>query len=144
MSWRTTQLGDTLCDQDRLIVNLFQGEPVNYVGNDVEFAQHLNCIALTGNLILTINHAHWVSDILKICQNHLTNNIERVYFSVNRYCLLGNDTKLLVDDLVGLLAYAVEQQGFEVVKKSQIERDLGRYFNFVQPLTWIYGKKTAD
>jgi hypothetical protein len=57
---------------------------------------------------------------------------------------LGNDTKLLVDDLVGLLAYAVEQQGFEVVKKSQIERDLGRYFNFVQPLTWIYGKKTTN
>jgi uncharacterized protein (DUF302 family) len=57
---------------------------------------------------------------------------------------LGNDTKLLVDDLVGLLAYAVKQQGFKVVKKSQIERDLGRYFNFVQPLTWIYGTKTAD
>lgn len=144
MSRRTTQLGDTLCDQDQLIVNLFQGMPVNYVGADIEFVQHLNCVASADNLILTINHVHWASDILKICQNHLTNNIERVYFSVNRYCLLGNDTKLLVDDLVGLLAYAVEQQGFEVVKKSQIERDLGRYFNFVQPLTWIYGTKTTN
>jgi len=144
MSWRSVQLGNALCDQDQLIVDLFQGMPVNYVGADVKFAQHLNCIASADNLILTINRAHWVSDILKICQKHLTDNIERVYFSVNRYCLLGNDTKLLVTDLVDLLDYTVGQYGFEVVGKSQIERDLGRYFNFVQPLTWIYGTKTTN
>jgi len=144
MSQRTTQLGDTLCDQDQLIVNLFQGMPVNYVGADIEFVQHLNCVASADNLILTINRAYWVSDILKIFQKHLTDNTERVYFSVNRYCLLGNDTKLLVDDLVELLAYTVRQHGFEVVKQSLIERDLGRYFNFVQPLTWVYGTKTTN
>jgi hypothetical protein len=144
MSWRSVQLGSTLCDQDQLIVDLFQGMPVNYVGNDAEFAQYLNCGEMADNLILTINCAHWVSDILKICQKHLTDNIERVYFSVNRYCLLGNDTELPVNDLVELLAYTVRQHGFKVVKQSRIERDLGRYFNFIQPLTWIYGTKTTN
>lgn len=144
MSWRSVQLGNRLCDQDQIIVNLFQDKPVNYVGKDDEFAQHLNCFPSANNLILTINRACWVSDILKICQEQLTNEIERVYLSVNRYCLLGNDTKLIVDDLVGLLVWVVGQHGFEVIEKSKIERDLGRYFNFVQPITWIYGRKITN
>lgn len=144
MSWRSIQLGNSLCDQDQIIVNLFQYKPVNYVGKDAEFAQHLNCSPSANNLILTINRAHWVSDILKICQEQLTNKIECVYLSVNRYCLLGNDTELIVDDVVELLVWAVGQYGFEVIEKSKIERDLGRYFNFVQPITWIYGKKITN
>tara|TARA_R110000822_G_scaffold14173_8_gene50147 strand:+ start:958 stop:1392 length:435 start_codon:yes stop_codon:yes gene_type:complete len=144
MSWRSVQLGNTLCDQDQLIVKLFQNNLVNYIGNDAEFAQHLNCSPLANNLILTINHAHWVSDILKICQEQLTNKIECVYLSVNRYCLSGNDTNLVINDLVDLLVWIVEQQGFTVVEKSKIERDLGRYFNFVQPITWIYGRKITN
>jgi hypothetical protein len=144
MSWRSVQLGNNLCDQDQLIVDLFQENPVKYIGNDVEFARHLNCVESADNLILTINCAHWVSDILKICQTHLTDKIECVYLSINRYCVIGNDTEILVDDLVSLLAHAVEQYGFEIVKKSQIEKDLGRYFNFVQPLTWVYGTKITN
>jgi hypothetical protein len=38
----------------------------------------------------------------------------------------------------------VEQHGFEVIEKSKIERDLGRYFNFVQPITWIYARKITN
>ena len=144
MSWRSVQLDGRLCDQDQLIVNLFQKKPVNYVGKDLEFAQHLNCSPSANNLILIINSAHWVSDILKICQEQLTNEIECVYLSVNRYCLLGNDTELIINDIVQLLVQIVEQRGFEVVEKSRIERDLGRYFNFVQPITWIYGRKITN
>jgi hypothetical protein len=144
MSWRTTQLGNTLCDQDQLIINLFQQNSVKYVGRDFEFAKHLNCNDSASNLILTINHAVWVSDILNRCHQHLTKNIDCVYLSVNRYCVLGNDTELIANDLVELLVQIVEQYGFNLVKTSCIEQDLGRYFNFVQPLTWIYGTKTTN
>ena len=144
MSWRSVQLGNNLCDQDQVIVNLFQEKPVNYVGKDDEFSQHLNCSSLANNLIVTINQACWVSDILKICQEQLTDNIECVYLSVNRYCLLGNDTWLIVTDLEELLVWIIKQHKFDVVGKSKIERDLGRYFNFVQPITWIYGRKITN
>jgi hypothetical protein len=144
MSWRSVQLGNKLCDQDQLIVKLFQSESVNYVGHDDEFAQHLNCSALSNNLILIVNRAHWVSDIFKICQEQLTDKIKCVYLSVNRYCLLGNDTELIVDDVVDLLVCVLTQHGFDIVGKSQCERDLGRYFNFVQPITWVYGRKTTN
>jgi len=144
MSWRSIQLGNNLCDQDQLIINLFQGKPVNYVGNDAEFAQHLNCNPLSNNLILTINCAYWVSDIFKICQEQLTDKIDCVYLSVNRYCLLGNDTNLIVNNIDDLLAQIIRQYGFDIIKKSNTERDLGRYFNFVQPITWAYGNKITN
>jgi len=80
MSWRSVQLNNNLCDQDQLILELFQEKSVNYVGSDTEFAQHLNCNPSANNLILIINQVHWVSDILKICQEKLTDNIECVYF----------------------------------------------------------------
>jgi hypothetical protein len=144
MSWRSVQLGNKLCDQDQLIVKLFQSEPVNYVGNDTEFARHLNCSATSNNLVLVIKGAHWASDILKICQEQLTDKIECVYLSVNRYCLLGNDTELIVNDVVDLLVWILNQHGFNIIEKNQCARDLGRYFNFVQPLTWAYGRKITN
>jgi hypothetical protein len=144
MSWRSVQLGNKLCDQDQLIIKLFQSEPVNYAGNDTEFAQHLNCSATSNNLVLVINGAHWVSNILKICQEQLTDNIKCVYLSVNRHGLLGNDTELIVNDVVDLLAWILNRHGFNMIEKSQCERDLGRYFNFVQPITWVYGRKITN
>ena len=144
MSWRTTQLGNTLCDQDRLIIDLFKKNSVRYIGKDPEFTQHLRCNKSSDNLILTINYPCWVSDILKICQQQLTKEINCVYLSINRYYVLGNDTNLIDTDLVDLLVQIVEKCGYKIIKKSTVERDLGRYFNFVQPLTWIYGTKITN
>ena len=144
MSWRTTQLGDTLCDQDQLIIDLFQNNPVRYVGRDPEFARHLQCDNLSSNLILIINHPVWVSDILKICQQNLTNATEYVYLSINRYWVLGNDTDINAKDLVDLLVQIVKRHEYKIIKKSTVERDLGRHFNFVQPLTWIYANKITN
>ena len=67
-----------------------------------------------------------------------------MYLSVNRYCLLGNDTNLIVNNIDDLLAQIISQYGFDIIKKSNTERDLGRYFNFVQPITWAYGNKITN
>jgi len=144
MSWRSVQLGNSLCNQDQLILDLFQKESVNCVGTGPEFTQYLNYDPQSKNLVLIINYAHWVSDILKICQENLTDNIECVYFSVNRYYLLGNDTDIIADNVVELLSQIVSKYGFKVIKKSNVEKDLGRYFNFIQPLTWVYGNKITN
>ena len=39
MSWRSVQLGDAICAQDQLILDLFQNQCVKYQGHDVEFAK---------------------------------------------------------------------------------------------------------
>jgi hypothetical protein len=144
MTWRSVQLGDALCDQDKLILDLFQDKSVRYVGQDHEFAKNLQCDVAAKNMILTINHAVWVSDLLDSCQQHLTADIDQAYLSVNRYCLLGNDTDFIANNVIDLLAKILTQFGFTAIQTGQIERDLGRYFNFVQPLTWAYGSKTAN
>lgn len=144
MSWRTVQLGTTLCDQDQLILNLFQDKSVRYIGKDIEFAEHLKCNNTANNLILTINHPVWVSNILAICRQHLKPEIESVYLSLNRYCVLGNDTSMCADNFIDLLVQILGHHGFNTVRTGKIERDLGRHFNFVQPLTWVYGNKITN
>ena len=144
MSWRTIQLGDTLCDQDQFIIDLFYGQRVRYIGNDTEFSTHLCCDDTANNLVLIIQESLWLSKILEICTQHLTTDVNCFYLSFNRYTVLGNDTNLVAGDMINLISQFVRKKGFDVLKTSKIERDLGRYFNFVQPLTWIYGTKTTN
>jgi hypothetical protein len=144
MSWRATQLGNTLCSQDRFIIDLFQGQSVQYIGDDSEFSKHLTCNTAANKLVLIINKPLWLSNILEICKQHLTEDIDYFYLSVNRYMILGNDTNFTGCDIIELIGQVVHDIGFEVLRASKIERDLGRYFNFVQPLTWIYGTKTTN
>ena len=144
MTWRFTQLQNSLCEQDQLILKLFKNKKVRYVGRDNEFAQHLDCDSLSHDLVLIINHCMWVSEMLESCRRHLAVSTGYFYIGINRYLILGNDTHCSAEDPVDLIKKYVESLGFKIIKHSQIERDLGRKFNFVQPRTWIYGTKNSN
>lgn len=151
MSWRTVQLAQELCDQDHVILNLFQNQPVQYVGSDAEFAKRLTVSADASNLILILDQPQWCSNVISACQHYLDSNIDRFYIGVNRYTLLGNDTNWPVAvtgrhgiDYVEFLSSIVHKLGFSVTASGTMDNDLGRHFNFVQPLTWIYGIKKTN
>jgi len=151
MSSRSIQLGDKLCDQDQLIIDLFKDEPVCYVGDDAEFAAKLNCIESSPNLILILNSKLWCSDIQKKCALHLTSNVNKFYISINRYKILGNNTNFTFEnsnvpgnDIIKMLEYFIKPLGVSVTRSGTHDFDRGRYFNFIQPLTWIYGTKNTN
>lgn len=148
MSWRSIQLQQQLCDQDQMILDLFQGSTVKYVGDDSEFKLLLNTDYTSSNLVLIINYNVWCSDIIKVCQTHLTGAINNFYIGINRYRVQGNDTNNQFvtgnghgRDIINLISTVVEQLGYSVTKSGSYDNDQGRYFNFVQPLTWVYGTK---
>ena len=149
MSWRSIQLNQQLCDQDRLILDLFQDSTVKYVGDDNEFKLLLNNDRTSSNLVLIINYNVWCSDIIKLCQIHLTESIDNFYIVINRYRILGNDTteQFLTGagysrDIINMISTVVERLGYSITKHGFYDHDQGRHFNFVQPLTWVYGNKT--
>ena len=149
MSWRSTQLNQELCYQDRVILDLFANKDVNYLGRDLEFKKLLNHNSSATNLILIVDNNVWCSDIIKLIGQHLKYPVETFYIGLNRYCIKGNDTeeKFLStgkhgDDLVLMISNVVFKLGYSVTKFGCYDNDFGRYFNFVQPLTWVYGSKT--
>jgi hypothetical protein len=143
MSWRTIQLGDTLCDQDRVILDLFDNRSVRYVGQDFEFSKHLQCKDDAEDLVLIINQLVWMSDVFMLCHTHLTNQTKNFYIGINRYLVLGNDTNVAgIDILDCIQEYVKSKLNFEIIRSGGITKDLGRCFNFVQPLTWIYGNQS--
>jgi hypothetical protein len=151
MSWRSIQLGDQLCDQDQLILQLFANQTVNYVGTDIQFRQNLTHQETADNLVLIVNRPVWVSDIIDDCRKHLTKHVNTFYIGINRYQLLGNNTSRKIKntgnhggDLIQFMKEVVSEQGFTVSKSGYYDHDRGQYFNFVQPLTWIYGYKITD
>lgn len=151
MSWRTVQLGDQLCDQDRLLMDLFDNASVNYIGFDHEFKQQLIHDPNSNNLVLILNSPIWVSDIVASCQKYLIDSVETFYIGINRYLVLGNDTTMLVKntgncggDLIHIITEITKTHKFSVTKFGQFDQDRGRYFNFIQPLTWVYGHKTTN
>jgi hypothetical protein len=132
-------------------MGLFNHNDVNYVGPDFEFRQKLNHRSDSKNLVLILNTPMWVSDIVMSCQKNLCRGIRTFYIGINRYQVLGNDTTRVYGttencslDLIHLLSTQVKEQGFDVTKSGQFDHDLGRYFNFVQPLTWIYGHDVTN
>jgi hypothetical protein len=151
MSWRTTQLGKNLCDQDRIILDLFAGQKVNYVGNDHEFKQIINHCDQSTNLVLIVNRPAWLSDIVETCHKHLAQEVSNFYISINRYQILGNDTNRTFEksnhhgnNIINFVTALLNQQGFVVTRSGHYDHDAGRYFNFVQPLTWVYGNKITN
>ena len=151
MKWRTTQLGSSLCDQDQLILKLFDQHIVRYVGEDFEFAKNLNQSDDCENLILIINRPVWCSDIIKICNQQLIDTVQNFYIGVNRHVIKGNDTTAEIDntdqygiDVINFLKWQLQKQGYTVTKLGYFDHDQGRYFNFVQPLTWVYGNKNSN
>ena len=139
MSWRSIQLDKSLCDQDQLILDLFAGMPVNYIGHDDEFKQHLDISSTAANLILIFNKRIWVSDIHKTLEKHLTDPIKKFYIGINRYSVIGNDTNIDATHLLELIEKFLNKLNYQVEKTGKFDQDCGQYFNFVQQLTWIYG-----
>lgn len=151
MSWRSVQLGIELCDQDRKIIELFGQQPVQYVGSDLEFAAHLNCVDSANNLVLVINYNRWLSEIVDTCRKNLTDPIDNFYIGINRYCVKGNDTNTDFNstgnagaDLINIVKSIADQAGYVCLQSGHHDKDLGRYFNFIQPLTWVYGTKKTN
>jgi hypothetical protein len=149
MTWRSIQLNQQLCDQDQVILKLFDGKDVKYVGNDFEFRNIIGHRDESNNLVLIINHSMWCSNIVKLCTQYLAAPINTFYIGINRYCIKGNDTEqnfLNTDqpglDIIAMLEKITKELGYTVTQSGSYDRDLGRHFNFVQPLTWVYGSKT--
>jgi hypothetical protein len=147
MSWREIQLGSNmLCDQDRLILDLFSNQTVRYVGKDLEAGRHLDIDPASSNLVLILNSAMWCSDIVKICRSCLKHPITKFYIGINRYFVLGNDIDVDLEntaqkgqDIINFLSTVVDRCDYTVKKSGHYDHDRGRHFNFIQPLTWIYG-----
>jgi hypothetical protein len=151
MTWRHIQLGNDVCDQDSLILSLFSGQSVRYVGSDLGFCEKLSIDIDSPNLILIINEPHWVSEIQKILETNLLSHTEKFYVGINRYQVVGNDTDIefnITDqkgqDIINMMTFYVNRQGFTVLKTGRFDQDRGRYFNFVQPLTWMYGTNETN
>jgi len=151
MSWRSVQLGETTCDQDNIILKLFDGQPVKYVGHDLAFSNVLNLDDHAENLVLIINQSMWCSELISTCKTQLTDTIKTFYIGINRYCIKGNDTVIDVNlskdkgkDLINFVDIQIRLSGYSIKQSGYFDQDLGRYFNFVQPLTWLYGNKTTN
>ena len=151
MSWRRTQLGNQLCDQDQLILELFANQSVRYIGNDAEFAQHLVLDNTSTNLILILNDPIWISDLYRTLHKNLTSPVTDFYIGINRYHILGNDTTMTIKDngqaganIIQVVDNIVRKLNFKITKHGTYDFDLGRHFNFVQPLTWAYGSYVTN
>jgi hypothetical protein len=148
MTWRFTQLNGRLCDQDKLIVNLFQNRPVRYIGNDTEFAQHLNLDSKSTSVVAIFNRSGWLSELINFIDQSVSGSTE-FYVGINRYSLLGNDTDCQFENghsntLIEFIKSNLNNLGYSVTQSGFIDDDKGKYFNFVQPLTWIYGTNKSN
>lgn len=142
---RLLQLGDQLCDQDRLILELFKNKSVHYDGHDLIFANHLNQTGRKNNLVLIINSPFWLSELINKINSSCCEDFESCYIAINRYYLLGNDTlpnlsilPNIGETLIKLITDCLATKNFIVQKYGHKDHDHGKHFNFVQPLTWIY------
>jgi hypothetical protein len=121
---------------------------VNYIGKDTEFAQHLNVDPNSKSVVVVVNLPIWMSDLLDFITESIQNSNE-FYIGVNRYCILGNDTTHKFDHgssdvLIELINRTVLHLGFVIDKSGYMDNDQGRYFNFIQPLTWAYGTNKSN
>lgn len=149
MSWRKVQLDNRQCEQDQFILELFNQAPVRYVGKDLEFAKQLTIDEQSQNLILIVNKKFWASELVSTIKDNFSLPTNCFYIGINRYGFLGNDTDFFTesnnsrgDDIIKLTGSLLKKFGYVVERHGSFDNDRGRYFNFVQPLTWLYGKAT--
>lgn len=142
MSWRYVQLKDKNCDQDLIILDLFKNTPVKYLGEDHEFSSRLMLDDTSNNIVAVINYPIWLSDLIAFVD--CLNSASSFYIGINRYHILGNDTSLRFDknilsgeNIINLIKFTATKH--TIIKSGFFDDDQGRYFNFVQPLTWAYG-----
>jgi len=146
-SWRSIQLGDNNCDQDNIILDLFKGMPVKYMGHDSEFASKLTLDDASNHVVAIYNSPGWLSDLITFIQTLKTAN--SFYLGINRYLILGNDTSLTFNNaspsgqiLIDLVFKILPN--FEIKKSGYFDDDKGSHFNFVQPLTWVYATNKSN
>jgi hypothetical protein len=151
MSWRSVQIKQKACSQDLIIFDLFKNKKVKYVGKDQEFASRLALDDNATNLILIVNSGYWISDLINTIELHLENKYESFYIGINRYTINGNDTNLVFDPaidsgqlLINLVTKIAKKKNYQIIKSGYFDQDLGRYMNFVQPVTWVYGTPTNN
>jgi hypothetical protein len=148
MRWRTVQLGNRLCDQDQLILDLFGNRPVKYLGSDLTFAKNLNIDSNSTTVVAVFNSPGWLTDLLDFIQSSI-NNSNEFYIGINRYCLIGNNTthSFINGDgktLIDFIGNRISKLGYTITKSGHMDNDNGKHFNFVQPLTWIYGTNNCN
>jgi len=152
MSWRSLQIKQNACAQDRVVLSLFKNKTVNYVGTDLDFANKLNIDSNSRNLIAIVNSSMWMSTFIDYVRTLLEpHKFETFYIGVNRYQILGNDTDINFDQSIDIGAHIINllttismQQGYKVSKSDYFDNDRGHYMNFVQPVTWVYGTSSSN
>ena len=143
MSWRTVQLGNALCSQDQLIIKLFNNRPVRYIGSDTVFAKNLQLDHKSSSVVAVFNSSGWLTDLLQFIEKSIRNSDE-FYIGINRYHVIGNNTTHNFTDgsgktLINFVSQYLNTLGYVVLDSGHMDHDEGKYFNFVQPLTWVYG-----
>lgn len=149
MSWRSIQIKQGTCTQDKIILDIFKNEPVKYQGKDFEFAEKLNVDPESNSIIVIINDIIWVSELIDNVSKLFDQRYNKIYISVNRYLIAGNDTDIafnkeiksgqLITDLISKIA---TNRGYQINKVGFFDEDFGRFMNFVQPLTYVYATST--
>ena len=46
--------------------------------------------------------------------------------------------------LINLVTKIAKKKNYQIIKSGYFDQDLGRYMNFVQPVTWVYGTPTNN
>jgi hypothetical protein len=151
-TWRKTQLGNDLCDQDRIILDLVKDRSVQIHGDHYDFAQHLCLDQNSDFLIILFTRSLWLSEVHQTINDNLAKHINNLYIGINRYVVLGNDTNMIYNDsnigrgqqILDVIKTFIASHGFSVRRQGSMDHDQGRYFNFVQPLTWLYAERETN
>ncbi len=149
MNWREVQLGTTLCDQDIFIKQLIGNNKVRLHGEDAGFQQFCSIDPTSQFCLIFFQNMRWLSEIKRECADFLSHPTSRVYVGINRYTIKGNDTFYSLHDsaltngaqILTWTSDYLKTLGFTTTQQGCFEFDCGKYFNFVQPLTWIYAEK---
>lgn len=152
MTWRDVQLGSDLCDQDRLILDLIQRRSVRIHGHSMGFDKFCDIDSQSDFGLIFFNQPLWLSEIKQQLLDFSAKNIKYLYVGINRYQVKGNDTSHSPEnqndtpgvELLCWLEHCLTEIGFSVKKKGFFDEDKGRFYNFVQPLTWLYAEYATN
>lgn len=152
MNWRTVQLGSATCDQDRKLLQLIDRRSVRIHGNHQGFDQFCNVNPQSDFCLIFFNTPAWLSEIRDRLHKYLEPPTTCVYIGINRYQIKGNDigpctvnsTDNHSQQILSWTQQILSTLGFKCLQQGYMEQDVGRYFNFVQPLTWIYAEHATN
>jgi hypothetical protein len=152
MSWRAVQLGSTTCDQDRKLLQLINNRSVRIYGDHQGFDQFCSLDPHSDFCVIFLNTPAWLSEIRDSLYKYLELPTNCVYVGVNRYQIKGNDIGNFPinhsdnhsQQILTWTQQTLHKLGFQTLQQGYMDKDLGRYFNFVQPLTWIYAERATN